>query len=535
MNSLIILDFDEPLDTINVLAGIEVDASGEPVPSSIALSNGNRRATFTSAFPLPPNTLHTLTVTTQVTDLVGNPLNNPGSSSFQTGETGDVVDPTVIEVDPPSGASNVPITAMAAIIFSEWVNPLSVSDNFYIERTSTQTMVPGTVAVAVDGLSATFTPKPPLDPSTNYRVRTLSGITDVAGNGLGSTSVPSAFTTGVGDDTVAPTIVTASPPSGTTGVPVNARVVVRVSEPVSALSVDDTTVGVFVGGVPVAGTVSVDSSHTTLTFTPTESLATNTVYSVHVASFTDLGGKPLVPFSSNFSTGGSAVADTDVPQVTSVSPADGDVNVDVNTNIVVTFSEVIDPTTASTSSISVGIEGLSGDVAGTYTVNGAVVTFTPTTPFPGSVPVFVLVSSNRVKDLAGNSNQFFFSSFNTPDIAADVTAPAVVSMTPVDGATDVGPNAKVVLTFSESLNPNTINSDTFALFANGDRLFPFISRSADNRVVTLIPTLPAESVVHVVAGEVQDLSGNDLSEFMSSFTTAASFDSGRAMERRECR
>jgi len=49
--------------------------------------------------------------------------------------------------------------------------------------------------VAADGLSATFTPDQPLDPSTNHRVRTLSGITDLAGNTLSSTSVPSSFTT----------------------------------------------------------------------------------------------------------------------------------------------------------------------------------------------------------------------------------------------------------------------------------------------------------------------------------------------------
>ena len=36
--------------------------------------------------------------------------------------------------------------------------------------------------------------------------------------------------------------------------------------------------------------------------------------------------------------------------------------------------------------------------------------------------------------------------------------------------TAIGPNATVVLTFSESLNPATVSSSTFGLFANGQWL-----------------------------------------------------------------
>ena len=100
-------------------------------------------------------------------------------------------------------------------------------------------------------------------------------------------------------------------------------------------------------------------------------------------------------------------------------------------------------------------------------------------------------------------------------------------VTPSDGATDVGPNARVVLTFSESLNANTINSDNFALFANGQRLGG-VSRSSDNRTVTLSASLPPATMVTVVATDgVEDLSGNWLADFTSQFSTAPSYDTTR--------
>ena len=155
------------------------------------------------------------------------------------------------------------------------------------------------------------------------------------------------------------------------------------------------------------------------------------------------------------------------------------------------------------------------------------VTFTPAAPFPASVRVRPQVNTNQVLDLAGNGSNFFQSSFVTAAVV-DSTPPEVVTVTPADGATEIGPNAKVVLTFTQSLNASTINSNNFTLFANGNRLSTSVSRSADNRTVTLSATLPAASVVQVVVTDgVEDLSGNRLVDFQSEFTTVAGFDTGR--------
>src|SRR5208282_6257122 len=98
-----------------------------------------------------------------------------------------------------------------------------------------------------------------------------------------------------------------SPPNGATGAPVNAQVVVQLSEPVDPISVGSSAVTVSGGGGNVAGAISVSSDQTTLTFTPTNVLAVSTSYTVGVSGFTDVAGNAAVPFTSSFSTGASGV------------------------------------------------------------------------------------------------------------------------------------------------------------------------------------------------------------------------------------
>jgi hypothetical protein len=90
------------------------------------------------------------------------------------------------------------------------------------------------------------------------------------------------------------------------------------------------------------------------------------------------------------------------------------------------------------------------------------------------------------------------------------------------------PNAPVVVTFTEPLNPTTVSDTTFALFAGGYQLGADVSGSADGRTVTLTTPLPPASVVTVVvANAVTDLAGNRLANFLSQFTTAPALDLGR--------
>jgi hypothetical protein len=145
---------------------------------------------------------------------------------------------------------------------------------------------------------------------------------------------------------------------------------------------------------------------------------------------------------------------------------------------------------------------------------------------PGNELLYVYTSYYEpVRDLAGNAGGFVQTSFRTA-AAADTTAPTVMLVTPADGATGIGHNASVVITFSEAMDPATVGTTSVGVFANGQRISSGISaRTADNRTFTIHGTWPANSeLTLLITNEASDLAGNPLVPFRASFLTAPSFD-----------
>jgi YD repeat-containing protein len=529
LNSLVVAQFNEPINVISATNGLQVQQSGVAIPGAVALSNGNTQIAFTPQPALLPSTTYTIAFTTQLTDVADNPLMNPGTFTFTTGAAADATIPSVVALNPANGDVGVPTNGVIQLQFSKRIDPLTITTSDFLVNTTEPDYgsgfpIAGTISATADGLTATFTPSSPLLPSTNYEVQATGGIMDLEGHALSPAGLLAAFTTGTAEVTTAPTVVQVSPPSGTAGTPVNTQVVAVISAPVSAASVGSSAITVSAGGTPVSGTVSLSSDQTTLTFVPGGLLATSTVYTVKVSGFTDQAGNTVTPFTSTFTTGTSGTPVTTAATVTATSPANGATGVPVSSNIVLTFSEPIDATTVNLNTVPVLAFGLSVQLAGTYSVGstGKVVTFTPLSPLPGNNTIDVYVN---VLDLAGNRTTGYVLAFAT-GAETDTTPPTVLMVTPSNGATGVGPNASVILTFSKSMSRSTLNANTLALFANGSKLSPAIYASADNQVATLIVgMLPASSTVTVVATTgVTDLLGNALANFESSFTTAVALD-----------
>ncbi|MGH8551267.1 MAG: Ig-like domain-containing protein [Methylococcales bacterium] len=69
------------------------------------------------------------------------------------------------------------------------------SSTFFLERVSgVFGVVPATIAVSADGMSATLRPTSALLAVTTYRIRAFN-MSDLAGNVYSGTSVPSQFAT----------------------------------------------------------------------------------------------------------------------------------------------------------------------------------------------------------------------------------------------------------------------------------------------------------------------------------------------------
>jgi hypothetical protein len=127
---------------------------------------------------------------------------------------------------------------------------------------------------------------------------------------------------------------------------------------------------------------------------------------------------------------------------------------------------------------------------------------------------------------------FSASATNPTPPATDTTAPTVNSTSPSDGVTNANTGTSITATFSEALDPATINTNTFVLQDAANAIVPAsVSYDAASRTARLQPSNPlatgATYRATILGGStqprVQDLAGNALAtNFTWSFTTTTS-------------
>ncbi len=289
------------------------------------------------------------------------------------------------------------------------------------------------------------------------------------------------------------------------------------------------------GGTAVAGAVSLSADRMTLNFVPAVQLAASADYTINVQNATDYVGNVITPFSSSFSTG--TAADTTNGIVLSFNPPNGQgttnptapattTPVPVNSTITITYSKFVDPLTVNASNIYI-YTSTSLQISGSYSVDntgtnapGGIVTFTPSANLPSAATINVYSGYNApVTDFSGNSFGNKTESFKTAGTAGHYISRHYLGHA-AEQFDQPGLEYKRYLTFSKPLNPSTINNSTFNLFNGTTRLNPSVSYSADYQVVTLSQGLPNNATITVVATSgVQDLAGNALADFSSTFTT----------------
>jgi len=162
-------------EAVNVPSGAFIlqDESKNSIPGTSALSGST--FTFTPQNDLAYNTTYTAIITTAVTDLAGNHLQQDYSFSFTIKP--DDVPPQVVETFPADGDTGVAKDTDIWVKFSEPIDPASVNANTF-SVSGLNGNISGNYFVNND--TARFVPDS-LSWQTTYTV-TLAGITDLAGN-----------------------------------------------------------------------------------------------------------------------------------------------------------------------------------------------------------------------------------------------------------------------------------------------------------------------------------------------------------------
>ncbi|MEK7322830.1 MAG: Ig-like domain-containing protein [Pseudomonadota bacterium] len=418
--------------------------------------------TLPTAPNLPPGVICTATLNTAVKDTAGVPLTSNVVWNFTTGVTADGTVPSITSILPAPGATGTARNARVIARFSEAMDPATLTTATFTLACPVGTAITGTVAYAVNGNIAIFTPASALPASVVCTATVTTGAKDAAGNALTS-DFGWTFTTGTTTDTTAPTVTatgaygTSGSTSGAGGLPINRASTAVFSEAMDPLTL--TTASFTLTGpgtAPVAGTVSY--ANNTATFRPTSNLAANTLYtSTITVAAKDAAGNSL---ASNYvwTWATAATADVAAPTVASSSPADVAVGVCINKTINATFSEAMDPLTIDTGTftlvVTAGGAAVTGVVA--YDTLTNIATFNPTANLTGTpatnYTATIKGGTSGVKDLAGNALAGDNAITFTTNASTCATAPVLGAAAPFGG---FGGNATLT---NDGLN-TVINGD----------------------------------------------------------------------------
>jgi hypothetical protein len=512
------VQFDKPVNAATI-AGLTVvkNPGAVAVPGTWSYSSDLTQYYFAPASALVAATNYTVAYSNVLTDATGHVLTNPGSYSFTTGAGPDTTGNSVTFITP-SYNSTVATNALIRFTTAKPLNPLTVNQ-MYIYNQVTGIYTYGTVVHSADFKTWELQLLAPLDASTYYLLSAYS-MYDWAGNCC--VSFNSYFHTGAAADNAAPTVLSVSPPAGSTNVPVNSPVWVHFSKVLDQTSVPANAI--TLNGGAVAGTIAFAAGpdYTTLVFTPTSNLPTSTGYNVAVAGLRDTSGNALAAFAgSSFTTAASASVDTTRGNVT-ITPTGS--AVPVNTTVVFQLDKAVNPISINSLSMRVYDNSLGKDIPGTVAVsaNLRTLTFTPATQLPSQHQICTWNGNpGYLYDLAGNQFNYTGICFTTTS-AVDLTAPSVLSVSPPDTSVGIGPNNPVVVTFSKPINPGTVNTNV-ALYTGSTLYTAGYSLSQDSTTVSFsIGNLPyGTQFTVVVTPGVIDLANNHLAaEFRSTFTTA---------------
>ena len=230
----------------------------------------------------------------------------------------------------------------------------------------------------------------------------------------------------------------------------------------------------------------------------------------------------------------SGGVDATPPTVSAVTPVNGAGGVSAATTVTATFSEAMDATTINGTTVLLR-DPSGAQVAATVSYNSGTrtATLTPTAALQTSTLYTATVRGGgtdpRAKDAAGNALGASVSWSFTTVGGADTTPPTVSAVTPANGATGIAMTTAVTATFSEAVDPATVDTTTFELRAPGGALVPAtVAYNSGTRTATLTPTAAlAQSTTYTatVRGgaadpRVKDLAGNALAASTTwSFTT----------------
>lgn len=349
-----------------------------------------------------------------------------------------ITDPTIATISsttPQTAATAVSVATGIALSFSKAMDPTTLNTtNIQLQKISDNSSVDLTFQGVSNGnQTVTFTQTSgTLSGLTEYAiVINPSGIKDYNGNAMGSSSTQqtASFTT-VDSDIIAPTISSVNPSLNATNQSKTPTINISFSEPMNpaTLTTSNITLKTMAGTAIAGTTITISNNDQTATLNLNGAqLLDNTTYQLvlNQINLTDVAGNALgmntAYVATSFTTG-----DYTAPMLSSSIPLNGATGVAVESPISLTFSEAMDTTTLTTSTVQLQKISDSSYVtlnAPSFSNNNQTVTFQPTANLSAGDSYNLTIIPSSIKDVAGNAmNQA------TNQVVSTFTSPASITV-----------------------------------------------------------------------------------------------------------
>jgi parallel beta-helix repeat protein len=251
-----------------------------------------------------------------------------------------------------------------------------------------------------------------------------------------------------------PKIKSVSPVNNSLSVPINTKFSIQFSKQMNTSRVEN---AISISGDITPINFSWTNADKNVNFDPSISLDYNSSYTITVSkSAIDVDGNELLyDYSWHFKTKKKPTP----PTILSHSPTGTDVSVD--TNIKVTFSELMD-TNSVQNSLSIA-----PSATGTYSWTSASLTFTPDSALNYNTQYKVTIGTSA-KDLENEFLAAVYSWQFTTEMMENPSPPTVIDNSPIGD--DVPVDTTITITFSESMNTGSVEG-AFAISPSVDGTF----------------------------------------------------------------
>lgn len=215
-------------------------------------------------------------------------------------------------------------------------------------------------------------------------------------------------------------------------------------------------------------------------------------------------------------------SNTAAPTITSQTPSFDETDVSLNTVLTATFSERVVEASVNTTTFTLQTSGTNTDGTVTYNPNSQTATFVPSSTLEASTSYTAIITTG-VENLAGIQMEADYVWSFTTSAGPDITPPTITYTSPADAETEVPIDKIIDITFSETMDADSITTSSFLLKdSSGGNVSGGISMSGSTSFFfTPDLDLNFKTVYEAtITTDVRDSAGNNMpSDYIWSFTT----------------